>query len=123
MTAVVRRSVTPLEGTEPIQLAGLRAALQEQRQFRTEQLEELAAQAANRSRLIEDEPQDEVADALQAGAVSALCEIEAALARIEIGSYGRCETCECAIPLERLEILPMAALCMQCQRALEARAR
>jgi RNA polymerase-binding transcription factor DksA len=123
MTAVVRTPGNALEDTEPIQLAGLLAALREQRRFRIEQLEELAAQIADRSRLIEDDPQDEVADVLRAGAASALREIEAALARIEVGSYGKCERCECAIPLERLEILPMAALCMQCQRALEARAR
>jgi DnaK suppressor protein len=122
VTTVARRIGAALEGIEPIQLAGLRAALHEQHRFRTEQLEELAAQAADRSTLVEDNPRDEVADALRAGAVSALCEIEEALARIEIGRYGRCETCECMIPLERLEILPMAALCLQCQRALEARA-
>jgi RNA polymerase-binding transcription factor DksA len=120
---VTRRIGAALEGIESIQFAEMRAALHEQRRFRTEQLDELAAQAADRSTLVEEDPRDEVADALRAGAVSALCEIEAALERMEVGRYGRCETCGCAIPLERLEILPMAALCMRCQRALEARAR
>ncbi len=43
-----------------------------------------------------------------------LDQIEAAIERIEDGSYGRCEECGGKIPKPRLEALPYAALCVQC---------
>jgi RNA polymerase-binding transcription factor DksA len=45
---------------------------------------------------------------------NALDEIEAALERIEDGTYGRCETCGVKLPEPRLEAIPYAALCVQC---------
>jgi DnaK suppressor protein len=44
----------------------------------------------------------------------ALNQIEAALERIENGSYGRCEACDVKIPKVRLDALPYAVLCIQC---------
>jgi DnaK suppressor protein len=123
MTAVTNRIGAERGNTVTADLPSLRAQLLEQRRFRTEQLHDLSASAADRSALTSNDPRDDVADALRAGAISALSEIEAALTRVEIGRYGRCEMCECPIPLERLEILPMAALCMPCQHAHEARTR
>lgn len=38
---------------------------------------------------------------------------------MDVGTYGRCESCNHRIPLERLEILPMAGSCMRCARARE----
>jgi YteA family regulatory protein len=48
-----------------------------------------------------------------------LGEIEAALTRIEGGTYGICTNCGEQIPEERLEALPWATLCIDCQRNLE----
>jgi DnaK suppressor protein len=45
---------------------------------------------------------------------TALDQIEAAIERIEDGSYGRCETCDAQIPKARLEALPYAAQCVRC---------
>ena len=98
-------------------LSDLRAALDQQRRFRVEQLDELAAD----SRSTADAPRTEVALAVRAAAAAALTEIDAALHRLEHGCYGVCEQCDAAIPLERLEILPMARLCMRCQHAEETR--
>ena len=92
MTAVVRRTGTAPAVTDPVRIAELRLALNEQGRFRTEQLTELAARAEDQSTNAGD-PRDEVADALQAGAMSALAEIAAALVRMDVGRYGRCETC------------------------------
>jgi YteA family regulatory protein len=50
-----------------------------------------------------------------------LAEIEAALKRIEEGTYGICSNCGNLIPEERLEALPWATLCIDCQRDLERR--
>ena len=44
----------------------------------------------------------------------ALDQIEAALQRIEDGSYGECETCGVKIPKSRLEAIPYAAQCVGC---------
>lgn len=38
-----------------------------------------------------------------------------ALARIETGTYGSCEGCQGVIPIERLEVIPHARLCVTCQ--------
>src|SRR4051812_42986621 len=101
----------------------LRAALEEQRRFRREQLAELAAAEQAWSPRTTDEPRDEVAEALSTGASLALSEIDAALDRLGNGSYGSCEGCGDAIPLERLEILPMASQCTRCQHVQETHRR
>jgi DnaK suppressor protein len=51
----------------------------------------------------------------RAGVLSARVEeIDAALARIEDGSYGTCTSCGEAIPQERLEFRPHAVSCVGC---------
>jgi DnaK suppressor protein len=45
--------------------------------------------------------------------------LDAALQRIEAGSFGRCLDCGCTIPEARLRATPDAARCIDCQRALE----
>lgn len=49
-----------------------------------------------------------------------LQEIEAALQRIEEGTYGLCQNCGKPIAEERLEAMPYATLCIECKR-LEGR--
>ena len=46
-------------------------------------------------------------------------DVEAALQRIEAGTYGNCELCGREIPMERLDALPQAATCIQCARGNE----
>ena len=52
---------------------------------------------------------------------STLAEIDAALLRIDEGTYGVCELCEKPIHPDRLEVLPFASLCVKCQASKEAR--
>lgn len=92
----------------------LRAALEQQRAFRGEQLAGLATSVGTGS---VDDPQAQINRALRVGATSALRDIEAALARMDAGQFGYCESCDGDIAVERLEILPMAALCMPCASA------
>jgi RNA polymerase-binding protein DksA len=47
---------------------------------------------------------------------TALAAVEAALARLDAGTYGACTACGRDVPPERLEALPSAALCIDCQR-------
>ena len=48
-----------------------------------------------------------------------LSEINAALERIENGTYGTCRECGKEIPVERLEIYPWASLCIEDARKAE----
>ena len=50
-----------------------------------------------------------------------LVDIDAALTRIEDGTYGVCTDCGKQIPEERLEARPWATLCIDCQRKRERR--
>jgi DnaK suppressor protein len=42
-----------------------------------------------------------------------LKDVERALAKLDEGTYGRCDVCGAEIPAERLEILPWAVLCVK----------
>jgi DnaK suppressor protein len=50
-----------------------------------------------------------------------LADIDAALKRIEDGTYGICSNCGKPISPERLEARPWATLCIDCQREQERR--
>jgi RNA polymerase-binding transcription factor len=41
-------------------------------------------------------------------------EVDAALARLDAGTYGRCQTCGRSIPVPRLEAVPEATQCVSC---------
>lgn len=56
----------------------------------------------------------ELAEAGAARAHEAVADIEHALERIEKRTYGWCEGCGEAMPLERLEAIPSARLCVAC---------
>lgn len=56
-------------------------------------------------------------DALRSGAERHLGEIDAALARLEDGSYGMCTRCHEPIAVARLEALPSNPLCLNCAAA------
>ena len=45
-----------------------------------------------------------------------LGKVERALERVDQGSYGICESCGNAIPLERLDVLPYTTFCVDCSR-------
>jgi DnaK suppressor protein len=97
------------------ELTMLREMLMQQRDFRLDQLDRLR-HAAVRTR--PRTPADlEVDRSLREGAQAALHDVELALSRMRAGTFGRCLHCESTLPLERLEILPHAALGMSCQRA------
>lgn len=58
---------------------------------------------------------------LEESAEQTLAEIDAALARIDEGTYGTCMRCGKPIGEGRLEAVPFATLCIDCKR-LEERA-
>jgi DnaK suppressor protein len=52
---------------------------------------------------------------LSAQARAAIDEIDRALGKIDLGTYGSCERCGRPIPAARLEALPHASLCVACK--------
>ena len=115
----IARSTAGLFGR---QLPAIRADLDKQRRFRTEQLEELAVDAVDAAEPMATADQNrlQVTRVLTLAAETALSEIDAALQRLEEGSYGICERCTEPIRWERLEVLPMSRLCTPCQYLAES---
>jgi DnaK suppressor protein len=87
--------------------------------------ESMLAMDADRDIERTDRVQEEVAE----GALTALGEqgrremeaIQAALARLDAGTYGICETCGEEISAARLTAMPTARRCVSCQERLERR--
>jgi len=50
-----------------------------------------------------------------------IMQVERALERLEVGSYGWCERCGNPIPVERLAAFPSATLCVSCKQLEERR--
>ena len=50
-----------------------------------------------------------------------LAQIDQALARIAAGTYGICDNCGQPIAQERMQVVPHATFCIQCQSKLEKR--
>jgi DnaK suppressor protein len=99
------------------QLAVLRAVLEEQRDFRVDQLAQLH-RPQPQGPLSSTDP--EVFRSLSSGARAALRDLQGALWRMDEGSYGLCVRCRAPIGVERLDILPQTALCLPCQRPVVA---
>jgi DnaK suppressor protein len=95
------------------ELAVLKAMLEEQRAFRIDQLTQL-----HRARPSDPlaSPDPDIERSLSTGALAALRDVQAALWRMDEGTYGRCVGCGAAIARERLEILPQTAYCLSCHR-------
>lgn len=107
----------PPQGTEP--RAGLIA---ERDRLRTELAVEIQApgqmtygsQAAAASQVFEQQRDL----ALRERNAQHLADVDAALERLDAGTYGRCLRCGNPIAPERLEAIPWAAHCIDCQRAI-----
>jgi DnaK suppressor protein len=91
----------------PAQLGELRAALVRYREHRLRQLDALDAQPAGAH---------VVAVAHRATVEQLLRDIEASLARLDAGTYGRCQYCAKPMHFGRLVRLPYARGCDRCVR-------
>jgi DnaK suppressor protein len=97
-----------------------RLQLREQRDFRVAQLLELHQLAGATPSGGRGKGRHEVYLALRVAAEAALGDVDAALHRIEDGTYGRCTGCGCSISERRLDEIPSAPLCQQCHRSAGA---
>lgn len=111
--------VSPLVSDVERSLHVWRNRLHEERHFRTEQIAILNGEISANPQL----SHDGVTMALRRAATIALGEVEAALTRLDAGDFGRCTHCAQAIPADRLDVLPMTALCMPCQYQEQMRTR
>ncbi len=102
------------------------AAIRQQLLIRREALNKRINQLSNSARHI-DEPltadfaeqaverqNDEVLEALGEAGRQELIQINYALAHLEAGDYGICDSCGATIPPARLEVLPFSDLCVTC---------
>ncbi|MBV8591198.1 MAG: TraR/DksA C4-type zinc finger protein [Acetobacteraceae bacterium] len=88
-----------------------------------DRLQEEIGQAVLSASMADDDDHDESSiDGSHEGAVAVfvvqriiLQEVVHALGKFDDGSYGICEGCGNLIPLDRLEIRPQAALCLDCK--------
>lgn len=87
-----------------------RALLETQRAEYVREREEALAECAQ-------SVPDPVAQRRVADLKDTITEVDAALARIDAGTYGTCARCGTAIPEERLELRPFAATCVACSSA------
>lgn len=99
------------------------------------QLSAIESRTARKDRLdaaveeqdFDDAPGDAAMETLSRGTEMALEEntrdlvaaIDLALRKIEKGTYGSCDSCGKPIKKERLERLPSATMCLECQAQLE----
>ena len=65
--------------------------------------------------------EQEIIETLENNVRATLMDIDAALDRIERGTYGRCEDCGESIDRARLKARPWASRCLKCQRRAEMR--
>ncbi|MGH3436827.1 MAG: TraR/DksA family transcriptional regulator [Sciscionella sp.] len=112
-----RRTAPAADGRLSAYLPAFRRTLEEHLAFRRQQLADLhsgySAEAGSGRRSI--------AVMVAASAGQALTDIEAALARMEIGSFGLCTGCGGEIPLQLLQAIPQTARCLSCHRERETR--
>ena len=97
------------------QLTHERDRLKEQIDQRSERHQRNGQDNRNRGDLASDYFTQERQFALRSVEVQKLQQIEDALVRMNEGTYGRCTQCNGPIAQERLEALPSATLCMECQ--------
>lgn len=117
------------------QITRMRAQLQQDREATLDILENLSAgldmslkESISEDSPIDNHPADIASETFERGKDFALREeqlqrlkqIDAALERIEQGTYGRCLNCGHDIPAERLALLPQTGYCTHCADNLEA---
>lgn len=100
-------------------LATRRAQLEERLTVLRVRLRDLDAeldshQSKDWEELAVEREDDEVLERLGQSGQSEIAQIEAALARMDAGTYGECVSCGTEISQERLDLLPFTPFCRAC---------
>ena len=128
-SAATPDTVDEASGLTDAQRDTLRSLLDKNRHQLVAQRQTSAAQAADSTRTGGRERDEElhaledaeINEELQEHAKQEIELIDAALKRLELGSYGVCCDCANAIGFARLEAYPMARRCITCKTAYEQR--
>jgi DnaK suppressor protein len=96
-----------------------RATLQANIAEETKELDEREENLADVFDVAEESSEQELTSTLLAQSRHHLHQVEAALRRLDAGTYGLCERCGQAIRPERLSALPYATTCLPCQTQQE----
>ena len=104
---------TPIDAGE---LARLRQVLLEERAAQAVLAveHEVAVKELTGQRDVDSVVERELAEVSLGRAREAVADIDAALARIDRGTYGLCERCGVPIAIERLEAIPHTRSCVAC---------
>jgi RNA polymerase-binding protein DksA len=108
-----------LKGEAMADLESIKAQLEERLQFlndKVDQIEGDLREPANPdfAEQATEAEADEVLEGLESSALLEISQINAALNRIEDGTYGDCATCGEPVGEKRLEVIPYAAQCISC---------
>jgi RNA polymerase-binding transcription factor DksA len=108
---VVKRTLTPAD--EVVAFKQVKWPTTEVKEFRSTLLKLRDRAADGVAFLSRDNPQ------LVSGGQESLYAVNAALQRLELGTYGACESCHELIAKVRLQAQPFAKLCIKCQSEAE----
>ena len=111
MPSVEHQMTEDVQHVDDLRRASWTAQLLVDREFRTEQIQQLDRDLAGSPPLAHDD----IIKTLRKNAESALRDIDDALARLVTGRFGRCVTCQRVVEPALLDVLPMAAQCMSCR--------
>jgi DnaK suppressor protein len=89
-------------------LAALQLRMQSIRKELTREYSDDSAEQA------QERENDEVIDEIGNETATSYKLIRAALDRMEVGTYGQCESCSEDIGIERLQVVPEASRCVNC---------
>ena len=134
--AVTKKETGPLTGDDAWtkkELADIRKELDKQAKELRGEIDEAEEQSAALQREAGGEGTGDEADAgtktferehemsLANNIRDLLLQVERAMARLDDGTYGRCENCSNPIPKARLQAAPRATLCVSCKQREERR--
>lgn len=116
MAAPLRESMPDVSHRSVGAVEDARAALLAELQAKAAERAELEARATSLTGQTDTDSllERELAERGARRAQQAIGEIERALVRMDLGTYGRCEACGAQVAPERLEAIPHARYCVVC---------
>lgn len=121
MDSTTPTTMTMLRQALERRVSDLRAELQAAAQVARDAGAAPAHEVLDRKEEAQRRQSDELSDAEQQRDRDELAQVEAALRRMDAGTYGECTDCGEAIAPARLQLQPAAARCAACQQAHESR--
>lgn len=119
MDLATQTHLKPLRDMLNYRLVELRAEVHAAQQARMESGDAGVHEVADRKDEATQRQLDSLGDVQEQRDIEELTQVEAALKRLDAGTYGDCADCGDPIPLKRLQVQPAARRCAGCQLAAE----